>query len=243
MTEIPLSPSAVELLEWVERETGKPLTINVTSNIGANMLAQIIPHPDRIEIELSPRLLQMKEAIDNSVCHEAIHGYLTHKCGYFFPEPIGQLTIEENMLASMGVTMIEDIVVNKILADSGLQPFAPQYIPMVRREIKAMNEGADVYQEHLSIGNTFYDKFKTYRYVMAWGFLRYFSLSSDDSKIVSRFTKQFERHFRKNTEEAKKITNMIMERDIFLAEGHRIVLNEVYRLWGLEGKIRLLTYV
>ena len=237
INEVKISARTTEFLEWIKTETGKPIHIEVTNDIGANMSARYTTFPDEIKIGLSPSLLKDKDSIDNSVCHEAVHGLLEHKQGYYFPHVIEPLTIEESRLCSLVMTMINDIVVNKILSDNGFSPFSAKYIPQVQREIKALNNNEDCYKEHLETGITFYNKFKIFRYIMAWGFLKFYKLNEEDGKIISRYIKHFERYLREHIDEVKDITKLVEGNDIFTAEGNLFVVTELFRRWGLSRKI------
>ena len=243
MTEIKLSPRADALIEWVRQETEKPVNINFVDNIGINMPARFTITPDQIRIDIVMGKQQSNDDVDHSACHEAIHGYLIHKRGYYFPEPIVKLTPEDARLLSLVGTTIDDIVVNKILEDSGIKPISPTYIRMVKKEIKAMNEGKDIYREFLEVGRIFHEKFKVFRYVMAWGTLNYYTLLLDDRKVLSRFMKHFKRYYSTHVNEADGIIHHIIEHDIFTREGHRSTFGYVCDLWRLGEKIRLSTYI
>jgi len=239
MNTVRLSEKATQFIDSVQKETNKPINIIISTDIGANMMASTTPNPDAITINVSDRLLgNQQEAIDQSVCHEAVHGLLIHRHNYYYPILVYEPTQEERMSVNLCMTMIEDIVVNKILADNGIQPFAPQYIPMVRREIDAMNNNQDIYKDHLAIGQYFYQRFKVFRYVMACGFLKYFQLVPEQRKLISRFVKHFERSFRELMPEASQIVEWIETNDIFTPEGHRIVVEKCLNMWGLNGKVQ-----
>src|SRR5664280_1439696 len=135
------------------------------------------------------------------------------------------------------MTMVNDIVVNKIIADKGFSPFSAKYIPQVKREIKALNNNEDCYKEHLEIGITFYNKFKIFRYILAWGFLKFYKLNTEEGKIISRYIKYFERYLREYVDEVKEITKLIEGNDIFTAKGNLFVVAELFRRWGLSKKI------
>ena len=239
MDEITLSARTTEFLEWIKTETGKPISIETRDDIGAGMCAACTTSPDEIKISLSPQLSLDKDSIENSVCHEAVHGLLEHKQGYSFPHVIEPLTVEEKNLCSLVMTMVNDIIVNKILTDKGFSPFSAKYIPQVKREIKALNNNEDCYKEHLKIGITFYNKFKIFRYILAWGFLKYYKLNTEEGKIISRYIKYFERYLREYVDEVKEITKLIEGNDIFTAKGNLFVVAELFRRWGLSKKICL----
>jgi hypothetical protein len=242
MNKISLSVHATKFLEWIKTETSKPINIEISDDIGASMAAAYTTSPDEIKIKLSRQCLLNERLIDHSVCHEAVHGLLEHKQGYYYPHVIESLTIEERNLCSLVMTMINDIVVNKILADNGFSPFSTAYIRQVRREIKAINDNNDIYKEHLKIGTTFYNKFKIFRYIMAWGFLKFYKLNEEEGEIISRYIKHFKRYLHEYVDEVTEITRLIEKNDIFTAEGNRFVIEELIRKWGLSKKICLKSF-
>ncbi|MGZ3608337.1 MAG: hypothetical protein ACXWL9_03365 [Syntrophales bacterium] len=243
MTEIDIPPQAKKVLDWVIEETGKPLVVNFTEGIGANMAAGFVRHPDKVQIDISPSKSSTEAEIVDNICHEALHGYLIHKSGYHFPEPITNIATEDVYLLSLAGTMIDDIVVDKILEDLHLNPTSSQCIPQVKREIKAMNKGKDIYAEHLAIGRIFYEKFKVFRYVLAWGILKYNALPADDRKVLSRFMKHFKRYYPADAKEADGIISCIIKHDIFSREGQGMALKYVCELWRLGAKVKLNTYL
>ncbi|MGZ6224300.1 MAG: hypothetical protein ACXWMH_02180 [Syntrophales bacterium] len=178
MTEIDIPPQAKKVLDWVIEETGKPLVVNFTEGIGANMAAGFVLHPDKVQIDISPSKSSTEAEIVDNICHEALHGYLIHKSGYHFPEPITNIATEDVYLLSLAGTMIDDIVVDKILEDLHLNPTSSQYIPQVKREIKAMNKGKDIYAES-AIANMnnkdIFDKDRWCSLLMAFPFPSYYS--------------------------------------------------------------------
>lgn len=243
MNSVQLSQNAINLIDWVQTETNKPIIIDVSNDIGANMLASFTPDPDNIKIKVTERLSNyQQDVIDQSICHEAIHGLLLHKHGYYFPTPVNNPDQEIRMSINICMTMIDDIVVNKILADKGMQPFSPLYLPMVKEEIDAINNNTDLYEEHLAIGNHFYERFKIFRYIMACGFLKYFQLSSEHGKLISRFTKYFERYSRNLMPEAKQIIMWIDANDIFTPQGHRTVVENILKMWDVSKFVKFFKY-
>jgi hypothetical protein len=243
MKAIQLSQKANELIDWVQIETRKPISIIISEDVGANMLASFRPDPNSILINVTERLLNNgQDAVDQSVCHEAVHGLLLHGHGYSFPVFVNAHDQEIRMSINLCMTMIDDIVVNKILEEKGMLPFTSQYIAMVRREIDAINTNADIYKEHLAIGTHFYQRFKIFRYIMAHGFLTYYQLIAEHAKLISRFTKHFERYFTELMPETKQIVTWINVNNIFTPQGHRIVVENILGMWGLFSYVQLKTY-
>ena len=86
--------------------------------------------------------------------------------------------------------MIEDIVVNKIVQDEGFAALAPRYLDIVKKEIAAALEGKDYYAKY-AYSPVFKNRFMVFRFILAWGCMRYHNLKPAALKTLGRFLKQF----------------------------------------------------
>jgi hypothetical protein len=83
-------------------------------------------------------------------------------------------------------TMVDDKVVNRIIMAKGFPPFGSEYLKMVKREIKALFESEDLYRQ-FSDDYFFETVLMVSRYIIAWGFLKYFKLEPSELEIIRKF--------------------------------------------------------
>jgi len=181
-----------------------------------------------------------QEKIESSIAHEVTHGLLAYKkkyCQFRFVRRYSEL---ENLSASLLATMIEDIVVNRIIHENNFQPCTQHYINMVQYEIKKARKGEDCYKKYNN-SPIFKDRFMVFRYILAWGFLRYFNSGEIDKKTLHKFLKIFQKSYPKQYEEVKKIKEIILENDIFTPEGFSNTIKKCLDLWNLTNLMKLFT--
>lgn len=163
-----LSTKIQEYIVEIESITSKKVVIEEVSNVGLQgMIARYIPGDEIINVQIL--LGKDGSELENSIAHEITHGYLDIAKGYCYPIPKRELSSIEKQTASLIFTMIDDIVVNKIIFDRGFLPYSPTYIPNVEKEIRSFNKKIDHYAEFFDIG--FRSKFKIFRFILAWVYL------------------------------------------------------------------------
>lgn len=232
-----LSTKIQEYIAEIEAITSKKVVIEEVSSVGLQgMIARFIPGDEIINVQIL--LGKDGSELENSVAHEITHGYLDIAKGYCYPIPKRELTSNENQTASLIFTMIDDIVVNKIISDRGFLPYSPRYIPEVEKEIKSFNKKIDHYSEFSDIG--FRSKFKIFRFVLAWGLSFYLELPENDKKILNLFLRKFKLNYPNEYFESRIIQNLIIENDIFTKQGHFIVVNQIIDLWDLRECVILI---
>src|SRR5688572_14395087 len=108
------SKKLIDFMAKVEEETGRKISIQTTNQLGlSGMAAYFTEDPIFILVYISPSLLQENE-LEQTIAHEITHGLLTYSKKYCKPKPKHQLTQLESDSINILLTMIEDIVVNKI---------------------------------------------------------------------------------------------------------------------------------
>jgi hypothetical protein len=218
-------------IKWVSQETGREIVINVSQDLGVQgMQAAIRDHPTHIHVLVSPDLAG--ERFEQSIAHEVTHGLLAHARNYCrFAPSTRPLTPFEADSASLLLTMIEDIVVNKILYDNDFHPFASGYLDTVEQETRSARKGRDYYSQFEN--PLFKDRFMVFRYIMAWGFLQYFPLDRHSRKVLRRFERGFANAYPSQYDMSNQMKEIILRHDIFLAEGHGRAIKEALEAWGL----------
>jgi hypothetical protein len=223
----------------VEKETGRQALIQTVKNVGlSGMMARFSEHPTYIFIEVV-QTIRHGEQIEHSIAHEATHGLLAYAKGYCQLKPKHTLATLESDSIGILATMIEDIVVNKIIQENDFPPYSSAYLETVKKETKALRKNQDYYHQ---FKNPFKDRFMVFRYIIAWGFLQYYDLDEASCKIIARFENDFKLSRPKQYKAASQIKEILMQHDIFSAEGYCQAINESLKLWGLENLVSLNSY-
>ena len=215
----------------VEKETGLPVIIEEVKDVGlSGMKERTRYYPDKIHIEITPKTF---ETLEHSIPHELTHGLLWHKRGY---SPLKlRLSIPLREQTALGIlnTMLEDIVVNRIIHEEGFEAFSAIYLEMVQKETKFIIRGRDIYADFQD--PTIKEKFMIFRYIIAWGFMEYFDLGIHTRRVLAKFMRTFQRFCPHQYELAKEVEKVIRENDIFTAQGYLNALKGILRIWNLES--------
>lgn len=244
MKEFNFSHKLTSYLEHIQKETGHEIKFMESSNLGIKgITAAYQYHPDYILIILNPDYPRLAEDLERSIAHEATHGYLIYGRGFCrtnFPKNIPDDYKRDVQLV---LTMLEDIVVNRIIAENGFPPYGHEYLPMVNEEIRVASLGEEA-------GEEFYHKFADTphreallmisRYIIAWGFLNYYILKEEDTELIRRFTNSFKKYYPDYHEFAEKIVDIIKKKDIFQAPGECEALHEILKLLKMDGSVDLI---
>lgn len=185
------------------------------------MFAVFKLHPVYILVEIIEKELNSREEIECIIAHEVTHGLLAYKKNYCrYNTLILNNSEEEGKSADMLFTMIEDIVVNKIIDKNNfLQPFLKSYInTVIKREIEPLRDRKDCYE----VGNhypIYRDRFMVWRCIQAWSFLKYFDFDNDSKRIICEYLELFKKSYPEQYEQAIKTKEIIRKNKIFTSEG------------------------
>lgn len=228
------SPKLQSYIKEIEVKTNMEVVIQTVTDLGfPGMEAAFIPDSKDILVKVKKGL--DKVTLEQSIAHEVTHGILTYGYNYPTPEVKPPVTPTQKETIQLLITMIEDIVVNHIIYENDFSPFSPAYIDQVINEIKAAENNKDYYSDFQDVD--FKNKFKIFRYIMAWGFLQYFSLSQNETAILSKFVKKFQYYFPGQYRVAKEIERTILMNDIFTVEGYKKIIVECLRLWNVDDLV------
>lgn len=234
-----LSQKLAGYLREIESETGRQIEFVFTDKLGLpGMSAAFVENPSLIVVLLASGSQVTDRRLEHSIAHEVTHGLLLYKLGYSRPVPKCRLYDKDKRNLSLVCTMIEDIVVNKIIHEAGFSPFSPDYLAVVRRETKSARSGVDHYHIY-SADPQFKTRFMVFRYIMAWGFTQYFDLETNARTTIVTFMDSFDKSFPEKSAIAGEIRELVLQNDIFTAAGHYIVVGEVLKLWHLENLVEL----
>ena len=228
-------------LQKVEDETGRHIKILESQNLGVRGISVGFRyHPQYILIIINPAVKRSITDFERSIAHEATHGYILHKLGYCRPLFTYETPAKIQQMTHLLFTIVEDLVVNKIIQDNGFLPFGSEYIPMLKREVEVAEKGEQS-------GERFYHLFSPdpqtedilmiSRYIIAWGFLNYQSFEKDVQDQIQEFLQKFQQHYPHHYPRAKIFQEMIQKHDIFTAKGQCQAMKEIISLWGLENQV------
>ena len=115
-------------IKKVEEETGRPALIKSVQDVGLyGMSAVFILDPKYIRVEIVEKLFyDSKEEIDQEgfewvIAHEVTHGFLAYKKKYYQLDIVRKCNKLEKDSIDLINSMIEDIVVNKIIHENNFQ--------------------------------------------------------------------------------------------------------------------------
>jgi hypothetical protein len=235
------SKKLVKYLRKIEKETGRQINIQeMPSSELYKMKSAFVHHPIYIRILIASGSNPTDPEIEQSIAHEATHGLIVYKMKYcvgFFKRPPND---KEKKLVTLVLTMISDIIVNKLIQKEGFLPYSPRYPEMVKEELGAMEKGINLYN-NISNEPSYRDKHMIFRYILAWGYLKYIDLDKKMHETLMNFINEFQL---KNTEQFKmamKIQEIILINEIFSADGFKKVIMKLLKLWGLEDIVELKT--
>jgi len=237
------SRKLTDYLKKIELKTGREIKFFESPDLGIKgITAAYNYHPHYIQITLNMENPRSIEDRERSVAHEATHGYIIHKLK--FCRPIFLENVDDNYKRDVHLifTMIEDIIVNKIIQDNGFYPFGHEYLPMVTEEIKIAHKGEEE-------GEKFYHRFTDNphleallmisRYIIAWGFLRYYHLDTQEEKLIQEFTQTFQKFYIDYYKFCVKIKEIIEEHNIFTANGECSAIQLILQLFKLDERVEL----
>ena len=242
ITILKLSEKVKTYVEEVEKETGYTVLIENFHGKGA---AVTLDHEHKyIHVEINEEEYikdlekgseeEIEEEIDHTIAHEVTHEFLSLKKKYCRVRCGSKVRKTVEIL----VTMIEDIVVNKIIQEKNYRPYSTKYLDDINLDIEDIRKGRVCCEIHND--DPIY-KFMVFRYILAWGFLKYLNLGEIDKKTIHKLLKIFQKSCPKQYAEAKKIKEIILENDIFTPEGYNNTIKKCLDLWNLTNLVEIYT--
>lgn len=222
-------------LAWVRSETGRDVLIQEVDDVGlGGMSFAFRRHDTHIDI-IHAKLLQCSQRqFEQSIAHEATHGLLLYGWGYADLRPTAEPR-SEYVTQAIGImaTMIDDVVVNKVIADHGFAPYGEVYPSMVNQETKAARKRQMGFYATVSKDETVRCRFRVYRYVTARAFREFYSLPTGMGRKLGKFGKAFRIGYPEDADEGDWIVGLMVDQDVLSPKGHRRVLSEVVKRWDL----------
>ncbi|MGB9938001.1 MAG: hypothetical protein ACPK7O_09810 [Methanobacterium sp.] len=230
MSDFIFSTKLTDYLNKIEKETGKEVKILESPYLGLKgMWAGYRYHPDFIIVIIRSGIEKTNETLERSIAHESTHGYILFKNKYCRADFDEYTSDSEKRDVQMIFTMVDDIVVNKIISENGFEPFGVEYLKVVQKETDAMISGFDFYSQ-FSDDVLFSNLLMITRFIVAWGFLEYFEISDDVYVILKKYTSVFKDTYPLQYDIAIQITKIILDNDIFSSNGHCEAMKEILNL-------------
>jgi hypothetical protein len=239
MTTLKLSEKLATYLNNIQKETGREVKFKNADGVGMpGMVAVFREHPYCIDVLIAADSQLTEAELEHSIAHEATHGLLVYGRGYYTPFLKHALSTTEKRSLDLLFTMIDDIVVNRIIDEAGFSPYSGIYLATVVEETEAVRKGED-YSNQFSDVPLLFSRFMVFRYIIAWGFLKYFNLEPQARRILKTFLNVFKKTYPSHYEMATKIKKIVVNNSIFTPEGHRKTVEGVLKLWGLQDLVEL----
>jgi hypothetical protein len=234
-----LSEKLNTYIEKIEKETGRPVSIEMVQDVGLRgMKAKFELDPVYICVKIDQNIEM--EKYEQSIAHEITHGFLAYKKKYCQLDYIQEPNEIEGKTIDIIVTMIEDIVVNKIIQEEYFQPCPYDYLDKIQNDTKNIRKSKGKIPR-LHQDPVLNDWLMILRYIAAWGFLKYFNLNSFSQRVISKFIKCFKKSYPKQYEAAGQIEEIILENNIFTSEGYYKAIKRCLELWNLVDLVKLVT--
>lgn len=227
-------------LESIKSKTGREIRIDLASNVGLQgMNFAFVLDQTSILVRVVLPFQGSVAQFEQSIAHEATHGFLLYGLGYSILTPNQKLNATESFSLSIIGTMIDDVVVNNLLQQRGFEPFGENYKSMVNKEIKAAKNRDKSFYNNTGPDELSRDRFMVYRYTLAWTFLKYFRVDFIMRESFQKFRKAFHRAYPQLSEEGTMIKQLFEKHDVFNREDHGYLMREVLALWRLSDKVTL----
>lgn len=193
MSQYHFSEKLSKYIRYIELETGRSIQFQVDKSLSISQAPfGFRTHPSFILVVFAGGINLEEPKHEHSIAHEATHGYLLYKLGY--SQFVLKENVNEKIKRHIGLlfTMIDDIAANKILQINGFPPFSPKYLDTIRSEIKVARKLKPNFYSRYTDDNLFTERTMVHRYIMAWGFIKYFELDTYSLRIIKKFLKIFQ---------------------------------------------------
>ncbi|HMK54834.1 MAG TPA: hypothetical protein VK444_08685 [Methanobacteriaceae archaeon] len=238
-----LSDRLKNYLLLIENETGLPVKILGSPDLGiTGARAAFNYHPQYTVVVLNSSEPRLSADVERSVAHEATHGYILHKLGFCRAVFTEDATEDVKKKANVLFSIIEDLMVNRIIPEHGFPPFGSEYIPMLKKEIEIASQGeiqGEKFYSQLTPNLEFEDIIMVSRYILAWGFLEYYPFPKNIQSLLQNFLDVYSKAYPHHYPHARKVKEIILKNNVFTAKGECRAMQKIIKLWGFEKMVKV----
>ena len=140
------------------------------------------------------------------------------------------------------VSMVEDIVVDKIILEKNYRSSYSVYLNDIRKDIQfirksvsknkdffKLNKNDSKYRLELVIG--------VFGYIVAWSDLEYFKWDKFNRKLLRKYLRIIQKSCSEQYEVAEKVKNIILKNNIFTAKGYDEAIKQCLGLLNLTNEV------
>ncbi len=237
--DIRLSLKLKSYINKVERITKRRVSIEERDTLGVpGMNAAFIEHPTDIRVLVLSNWNTNDPDIENTIAHEITHGLLAYGKGYVRLKPKRNLSSLEANTVGLLSTMIDDLVVNNLIHKAGFKAFGNNYPMVLRNEISGAKNKQDFYEQFNS-DLTFKSRFIVFRYILAWGSLKYSSPNKEMRGLLASFLGIFPKAYPSEYKTALEVQRLILHHDLFSPTQYQIVIKDLVNMWQLNDVVEL----
>ncbi len=228
-----------EYLASIETEIGGSLEYTIVADLAlrGNDFGYEVGQDNQTVLVTQRAFLPTTAHFEAGFAHEATHWLLGFR-GYAQPKPKKKLSDLENEYISICQTMVQDLVVNRLIEDNGFKVCGDRLVALMVLETEAHLKGGITYGK----GDFAKDgKLQTMQRVMKRllyeASLDYPGTSLSDRTAILAFLKAHGETCPLDVTHSETIQAFIKSEDIFTTEGYKKVVNEVASFWGISSLV------
>lgn len=224
-----------EYLGRIQEQTGREVVIREDHHrLTADSPGSFLPHPEYLLVLVRAGWRGDGPELERLIAHEATHGLLIYGRGYSSLKLTGH---DSGGLVRLVVTMVDDIVVNRLIQEGGFPPFHSSYLETVRRASEATRQGKGICTRFSD--PRMRDRYMVFSYILAWGFSAYCELAPEELRVIGEFLQLFAESYPEQYQIASQVRAALEENDVFHPAGHRAATERLLDLWGLRHLVEL----
>jgi hypothetical protein len=225
-------------IKKIEKQTNHKVTFKRDYSLFKGIPAGFRVDSCCIRIMLAKDFAVTDPYFEELIAHELTHGLLICSMNYYEIKPFDNINEDEANALSLVGTIIQDIVVNRLLQKKGFEPTPRNiYLTTTKNEIEAAMVGANVYPYNPN----FRRKFIVFRYILAWSSLEYFTLDKELNENLRALIKVFEKTYPDECVDAHEIKKIILTHNIFTSRGYNEAVKSLLKFWKLTHLVQKLS--
>ncbi|SDF70242.1 hypothetical protein SPACI_002010 [Sporomusa acidovorans DSM 3132] len=222
LSQLPISQLFKDYKHRIESKSNRKISLLLETNEIVNYPAAFYHSNDNcILVRVNPGLEKDMSIFEPIIAHEITHGYLKYKCKYGFIK----MNPENIQLAAKIQTMIEDIPVQKMIADYGFIAIPPPIEASINIQLCMIKSGMPV--------GLIYDTWSlVHNIVLYWGHIKYIKITEKQRIILKELLDELQKRCPNEYMIGEEISNMFNEYDVFQAEGYSKIMLKIITKWN-----------